>query len=131
MTHVKSTARLIGAATGSRGKGHESEGSAERMESMLLSNTGSHNRVGDDADASSCTRSYYFGPSTMTVSRIHRIIDHIYFAKGMGRELGEETILEPNADEAVIFKEGVMGWNCVVDSDSSGLVVVIIPKSKA
>jgi hypothetical protein len=33
------------------------------------------------------------------------MIDRGYFAKGMGHEPGEETVLEPNPDEAVVFEE--------------------------
>jgi hypothetical protein len=105
MAHVKSTAHLVGAAAGSGGEGHESEGSAKRTESTQLSNTGSHNGAGDDVDEGSHTQSYYFGPLTMTVSRIHGMIDNDYFAEGMGCEPGEETILKPNLDKAMVFEE--------------------------
>jgi hypothetical protein len=47
----------------------------------------------------------FFGPSSVTVSRIHGMIDNSYFAEGMGRELEEEIVPEPNPDEAVIFDE--------------------------
>jgi hypothetical protein len=33
------------------------------------------------------------------------MIDSGYFVKGMGRESREETILKPNADEAMVFEE--------------------------
>jgi hypothetical protein len=33
------------------------------------------------------------------------MIDRDYFAKGMGHEPGEETVPEPNPDEAVVFEE--------------------------
>jgi hypothetical protein len=39
------------------------------------------------------------------VSRIHGMVDNGYFTDGMGHEPGEETIPEPNVDEAMVFKE--------------------------
>jgi hypothetical protein len=33
------------------------------------------------------------------------MIDHDYFTEGMGREPGEETVLEPHSDKAVVFEE--------------------------
>jgi hypothetical protein len=105
MACVKSTARLVGVATGSSGEGRDSEGSAERTESAQLSDAGSHDRVGDDMDEGSRTQSYFFGPSTVTVSRIRGMIDCGYFAEGMAHEPREETVLEPNSDEAVVFEE--------------------------
>jgi hypothetical protein len=105
MAHVKSTARFVGAAASSADKGHESEGSAERTESTQLNDVGSHDESSDDTDEGSHTRSFYFGPSTVTVSRIHGMIDNDYFAEGMARELREETVPEPNGDEVVVFVE--------------------------
>jgi hypothetical protein len=47
----------------------------------------------------------FLWPSTVTVSRIRGMIDGDYFVEGMGRGHEEETVLEPNPDEAVVFKE--------------------------
>jgi hypothetical protein len=105
MARIKSTTRPIGATTGSGGEGHESEGSVKRIESVLLSDTGSRSGVGDDVDDGSHNRRYYFGPLTVTVSRIHGMIDNGYFFEGMGHEPGVETIPEPNANETVVFEE--------------------------
>jgi hypothetical protein len=33
------------------------------------------------------------------------MIDIGYFAEGLGREPGEETVLEPHPDEAMVFEE--------------------------
>jgi hypothetical protein len=33
------------------------------------------------------------------------MIDNGYFAEGMGRKPGEETVPEPHSDEAVVFEE--------------------------
>jgi hypothetical protein len=105
MAHNKSTARLVGAPTGSGGKGHDSEGSTERTESVQLSDAGSHSGAGDEVDKGSCTQSYFFRLSTVAVSRIHGMINRGYFAEGMAHELGEETIPEPNSDKAVFYEE--------------------------
>jgi hypothetical protein len=72
---------------------------------MLPSDTRYHSGAGDDANEGSHTRSYYFGPSTITVSHIRGMIDHIYFSEGMVHETEEETIVEPNADEVVDYEE--------------------------
>jgi hypothetical protein len=54
-----------------------------------MSDTGSHDRASDDMDEGSHTRSYFFGPSTVTVSRIRGMIDNGYFVEGMAREPGQ------------------------------------------
>jgi hypothetical protein len=56
-------------------------------------------------DEGSYTWSYLFGPSTVMVKHIQGMIDNGYFAEGMGHEHGGETVLEPQANEAVIFEE--------------------------
>jgi hypothetical protein len=102
---VKSTVHHIDATAKTCNEGHQSGGSTERTKSIPLSDAGSHNGAGGDMDEGSCTQSYFFGPSTMTISRIRGMIDHSYFTEGMGCECGEETILEPHSDEAVVFDE--------------------------
>jgi hypothetical protein len=47
----------------------------------------------------------FFGPSTVTISCVREMIDRGYFAVGGGRVSREETVPEPNGDEAVIFEE--------------------------
>jgi hypothetical protein len=76
---------------------------AEGTESAQLSDVGSHSGVGGDVDEGSHTRSYLFEPSTVTVSRIRGMINNGYFVEGRARELGEETVLEHNPDEAMVF----------------------------
>jgi hypothetical protein len=66
---------------------------------------GPRSDAGGGMDEGSRTLSYLFGPSVMTVSRIHGMIANDYFTKGMGHEPGEETVPEPNSDEAVVFEE--------------------------
>jgi hypothetical protein len=102
MAHVKSTGWPISSATagGSGGKGFE-----ERTITVRPSDAGSPNDGGDARVESSCSHSFYFGPSTVTMSRIRRMVDSSYFADGMGLEPGEETIPELHVDKAVLFEE--------------------------
>jgi hypothetical protein len=67
-----------------------------------LSDVASHGEAGDVVDGS---RSFLFRPSIVIVSHIHGMIDNGYFAEGIGREPGEETVLEPQPDEVVVFEE--------------------------
>jgi hypothetical protein len=48
---------------------------------------------------------FFFGPSTITVSHIRGMINNVYFAEGMGCDPREETMLEPQPDEAMLFEE--------------------------
>jgi hypothetical protein len=41
----------------------------------------------------------------VTVSRIREMIDRGYFIEDIARVRGEETVPEPNGDEAVVFEE--------------------------
>jgi hypothetical protein len=105
MARVKSNARPVDVATEAGSEGHGSGGSAERMESVMLSGAGSQSRAGGDMDERSRTWSYFFGPLTVMVSRIRGMIDNGYFAEGIGREPGEEIVSEPQSDEAMVFEE--------------------------
>jgi hypothetical protein len=67
-----------------------------------LSDVASHGEAGDVVDGS---RSFLFRPSIVIVSHIHGMIDNGYFAEGIGREPGEENVLEPQPDEVVVFEE--------------------------
>jgi hypothetical protein len=73
--------------------------------SVQLSDVGSHSGAGADIDVGSRMWSYYFRPSTVTISRIREMVDNDNFADGMGHEPSEETIADPQAEEAVLFKE--------------------------
>jgi hypothetical protein len=86
-------------------EGCDSVGSAERTESVQASDEGSHNCAEGDSDEGFRTRCYYFGPLTVTVSHIREMIDHGYFAEGGAHASGEETILELDSDEVVVFEE--------------------------
>jgi hypothetical protein len=56
-------------------------------------------------DPRELTQSYHFRASSVTVSHIQQLESLGYFAEGLACELGEETMLELNLDEAVVFKE--------------------------
>jgi hypothetical protein len=75
------------------------------IELVQASHAGSHSGAVADIEEVSPMRSYYFMSSTVTVSRIREMIDHSYFTEGMGHAPREETVLEPNASEAVVFDE--------------------------
>jgi hypothetical protein len=105
MTHVNSTTRPVDATAEAGTEGRGSGDSTKRMESVPLSDAGSHSGVVGDMDEGSSTWSYFFGSSTMTVSCIRGMIDHGYFTKGMCREPREETVLELHSDEAMVFEE--------------------------
>jgi hypothetical protein len=104
MACIRSTSRYVGGAATSGSSG-EGGGFEDRMESARLSDDSSCNEASDAGDEGSRSRSFYFGPSTVTMSRIHGMIDNDYFPNGMDHEPGEEAISEPNADEAVVFEE--------------------------
>jgi hypothetical protein len=76
MARVKSTARHVDVATKTSNEGRERGGSAERMESVPLSDAGSHSGAGGDVGEGSRTRRYYFRSLTVMVSRIGGMIDH-------------------------------------------------------
>jgi hypothetical protein len=59
----------------------------------------------DTVDLHEPVRSYDFGMSSVTVGRIWQLEFLRYFAKASAREPGEETILELNDNEAVVFEE--------------------------
>jgi hypothetical protein len=88
-------------------EGHDSVGSVQRTESVRASDAGSQSNAKGDSHGGSCAYSWYFGPSIVTVSRIHirEMIDQGYLTERGARALGEETIPEPENDEAVVFEE--------------------------
>jgi hypothetical protein len=94
ITHVKSTAWPIGGAAidGSSGK---IGGFEEMTRSARLNNTGSYNEAGDAWVESSCSWSFYFGLSTVTVSQIHGMVNIGVFADGMAVSLGKRPCQNP------------------------------------
>jgi hypothetical protein len=105
MADVRTTTHLCDDAVDAGSGGQESGDSIERTESVPLSDVGSHSRAGASKDESASTRSYFFGPSTVTVSHIRGMIHNGYFAEGMGREPREEIMLEHQPNKAVAFEE--------------------------
>jgi hypothetical protein len=75
MARIKSTARLTDGTVGSRTEDRGIEGLVDRMESVASRDAGSHNGARCGTDDGSHVRSYFFGPSTMRVSRIYGMID--------------------------------------------------------
>jgi hypothetical protein len=116
MAHARSTTRPHDDGTVTEGEGAvaergvtsegcDSRGSPKRTQSVQASDAGSHSWAGDDCDEGSHTWSYYFRPSTVTIRRIKEMIDCEYFTRGVAHVSGEETILEANGDEVVVFEE--------------------------
>jgi hypothetical protein len=58
-----------------------------------------------ESDAGSHTCSYYFGPSIVTMTQNDEMMDQGYFTEGGARAPGEETIPEPERNEAIVFEE--------------------------
>jgi hypothetical protein len=52
--------------------------------------------------------SYDFGVSSVTVGHIRQLESLGYFTEGFVCEPGEETILEPNDDQAIVFEDFFM-----------------------
>ena len=67
------------------------------------SDTVSQNAEGSAKDADDASHSYWFGPSTITVSRIREMSDLRYFVEGDARAPGEEVVPNPADDEAIVF----------------------------
>jgi hypothetical protein len=107
-------------------EGHDSAGLVEGTESMHASHAGSHSHAEGDSDEGSHTRSYYFGPLTVTVNCIREMINHGYFVEGSARAPVEETILEPDSDEAVVFEEFFFRWLEDASAPSSHQYIVEI-----
>jgi hypothetical protein len=51
------------------------------------------------------SRTYYFGPSTITVDKIKEMVEKCYFLEGRTREPGAETVLEPDNDEVMVYED--------------------------
>jgi hypothetical protein len=118
MARVKSTAHpcdaaemegVLGAENPTRAPTHEDHADSlsvnNGFEFGYESEVGSQGAKDPGAGVTEGSRSYYFGPSTVTVSRIREMSALNYFVKGNARMPGEETISEPLADEAVVFEE--------------------------
>jgi hypothetical protein len=76
----------------SSSSGHENATDTQEEESEVM-------------DLSESSQSYFFGPSTVTIRRIHNMPSLHYFTKGDAPETGQEVIPEPVDDEAIVFGE--------------------------
>jgi hypothetical protein len=47
----------------------------------------------------------YFGSLTITVRKIKEMEERGYFPEGVGHAPGIETVLEPNGDKAIVYKD--------------------------
>jgi hypothetical protein len=94
-----------GVERGATSEGRDNIGSTERTELAQGSDVDSHCRVEGDFNDGSRTRSYFFRPSTVIVNHVREMIDCGYFAEVSAHIPGEETILEPNGDDAIMFEE--------------------------
>jgi hypothetical protein len=70
-----------------------------------VSDAGSQSHAEGESDGGSHTRNCYFGPSTVTMSRIHEMMDQGYFVEGGAHVPGEETIPELDSNEAIVFED--------------------------
>jgi hypothetical protein len=86
-------------------EGHEYVESIERSGLVHASDAGSSSNAEGDSDGGSCTRSYNFGPLMVTVCFIREMIKRGHFAKGGACAPREETVPEPENDEAIVFEE--------------------------
>jgi hypothetical protein len=93
MAHVESTVWPISDAAGS---GSGGGGSEERNIFVRSIDADLRSDGGDARVENSRSESFYFGPSTITVSRIHGMVDSSYFDDEMGREPREETMPKPH-----------------------------------
>jgi hypothetical protein len=58
-------------------------------------------------------RTCYFGSSTIMVGKIKEMEERGYFPEGEGRAPGAETVLEPNGDEAIMYKDFFITGLCI------------------
>jgi hypothetical protein len=126
MAHVKSTATRDGATVeevsrdlniekAPSGEAHGDSGSVNIGFGLVHAGQAGLQSARDaDAAFDEGSRSYCFGPSTVTVSHIQEMMMLNYFTEGGARAAREETILEPEDDEAIVFKEFFLyGLGCL------------------
>jgi hypothetical protein len=56
---------------------------------------------------------YYFGSSTITISKIKEMVEKCYFSEGKAHAPGAETMLEPENDEAVVYVDFFVAGLCM------------------
>jgi hypothetical protein len=51
------------------------------------------------------SQTYYFGSSTITVGKISEMVEKGYFLESKAHAPGDETVPEPDNDEAVVYED--------------------------
>jgi hypothetical protein len=83
---------MSSSSRGSSSSGSESDNAAQEEGSEAV-------------DPRESSQSYVFGPSIIMVDCVWKMASLGYFAEGTAREPGEEVVLEPTEDEAIVFKD--------------------------
>jgi hypothetical protein len=76
-----------------------------KNEGGVLSGGGSVSSANDDFSGDESSLTYCFSTSTITLGRIREMVEKGYFGEGEARSTGEETTLEPQEDEAVVYED--------------------------
>jgi hypothetical protein len=96
---------MSSSSRGSSSSGSESDNAAQEEGSEAV-------------DPRESSQSYVFGPSIIMVDRVRKMASLGYFAEGTAREPGEEVVLEPIEDEAIVFKD--FFWSRDLHAPSTG-----------
>jgi hypothetical protein len=91
---------MSSSSRGSSSSGSESDNAAQEEGSEAV-------------DPRESSQSYVFGPSIIMVDRVRKMASLGYFAEGTAREPGEEVVLEPTEDEAIVFKDFFAAGICM------------------
>jgi hypothetical protein len=51
------------------------------------------------------SQTYYFGASTIALSKIKETVEKGYFAEGEAQAPGTEVVLKPDSDEAIMYED--------------------------
>jgi hypothetical protein len=82
-----------------------SSSSRDSSSSGSESDTTAQEEGSEAMDLRESSRSYVFGPSTVTVGRVRKMASLGYFTEGTAWEPREEVVPEPVDDKVVVFKE--------------------------
>jgi hypothetical protein len=74
-------------------------------EERLLSPGTADDSLGEGGSNDENSRTYYFGSSTITIGKIKEMVEKGYFLEGEPRAPRAETVLEPDNDEAIVYKD--------------------------
>jgi hypothetical protein len=70
-----------------------------------LSPDAADDSLGEGASDDENSRTYYFGPLTITVGKIKEMVEKGYFMEGKARAPRAETVPEPDNDKAVVYED--------------------------